>query len=234
MGIGRAIALGLGVAMGHRVVVNYRSHTEEALAVAEEIRRSGAESLAVQADVSDREQVAGMFDRVTERFGEVDILVNNAGIIADNLFMRLREDNFRRVMETNLMGTYYCVKQVLPGMASRRWGRIVNISSVVGERGNAGQVNYASSKSAIHGFTKSLAKEMARRNITVNAVAPGYVETATTSGLSKKIKDDIRKKVPMTRFGSPNEISPVVLMLAAENASYITGQVICVDGGLGV
>jgi 3-oxoacyl-[acyl-carrier protein] reductase len=232
-GIGRETAIRLA-ALGHRVAVNYNSHPEDADEVVSTIKKAGGEAFAVGANVADRAAVQKMVDVVQQKWGPVEILVNNAGIIADSLLMRMRDEDFDRVLDTNLKGTYYCTRLIVPGMVKNRWGRIVNVSSVVGLRGNAGQTNYSASKAAVHGFTMSLAKELAGRSITVNAVAPGYVTTATTDVLSEKLKETVRSWIPMGRFGEPEEIAPMIVFLCSEDARYITGDVIRVDGGMAI
>jgi 3-oxoacyl-[acyl-carrier protein] reductase len=183
-------------------------------------------------DVASPADVQALFKGVSDVFGRVDILVNNAGITRDNLMMRMKEDEFDEVLRTNLGGTYLCTRAALRPMIRARWGRIVNVSSVVGLVGNAGQANYAASKAGIIGFTKSVAREVAQRGITANTVAPGYVETELTGSLPEEVKDQIRNQVPMGRFGEAVEVAEVVAFLAGEGAGYVTGQTIAVDGGM--
>lgn len=232
-GIGRAIALRLSK-QGHRIAVNYNTHPEDAEKVVNEITLAGGEAFAVQASVSDKAQVDRMMEEVVDRLGPIEIMVNNAGIISDSLLMRMKDDDFDRVIDTNLRGTYYCSKAVVPPMMRARWGRIINISSVVGIRGNAGQSNYSASKAGVHGFTKSLAKEVATRGITVNVVAPGYVTTATTNVLNERVKEQVMTWIPMGRFGEPDEVAPMAAFLATEDARYVTGTIIRVDGGMAI
>ena len=232
-GIGRAAALRLAAA-GHRIAVNYNTHPEDAEDVANEIRSGGGEAIIVGADVSDRAAVEEMFRETTDKLGPVEILVNNAGIIQDSLLMRMKDDAFKRVLDTNIYGTYFCSRMAVAPMVRGRWGRIINVTSVVGIRGNVGQANYAASKAAVHGFTKSLAKEVATRNVTVNAVAPGYVSTATTNVLPQKVKDKVLTWIPFGRFGTPDEIAPTIAFVASEDARYMTGCVIPVDGGMAI
>jgi 3-oxoacyl-[acyl-carrier protein] reductase len=232
-GIGRAIALRLAAA-GHRVAVNYNTHKEEAEEVVTQIRREGGIAVAVPGNVANKGSVEGMVKATEAAHGPIEILVNNAGIISDALFLRMRDDDFFKVMETNLNGTYYCTKLVVPGMVRGRWGRIISISSVVGIRGNVGQVNYSASKAAIHGFTQSLAKELASRNVTVNVIAPGYIHTATSDVLSEEGKQRVMSWIPMGRFGEPDEVAPVAAFLASDDARYITGEIIRVDGGMAI
>ncbi len=230
-GIGKASALKLAE-LGLRVAVNYNTSEELARRVVAAINSKGGESLAIHADVSQSDQARRMVDEVTEAWGPVDVLVNNAGIIDDGLLIRMPDEAWERVIATNLNGTFYCSRAVLRSMVRARWGRIINISSVVGLRGNAGQSNYAASKAAIHGFTKSLAKEVANRNITVNAITPGYIRTDTVEVLPQELKDRILNWIPQGHFGEVDDIAHMVAYLATDKAKYITGQVISVDGGM--
>ena len=230
-GIGQAIALRLAE-MGVKVAVNYKTSADAAADVASTIAKSGGEASVFQADIADLDQVAAMVDKVHDKWGSIDILVNNAGITDDGLLVRMSDETWHRVFATNLDGTFYCTRAVLRTMLRNRWGRIVNIGSVVGIRGNAGQANYSASKAAIIGFTKSLAKEVATRNITVNAVAPGYFETETTAVLSEEQKERFLTWIPQGRFGEVDDVAHLVAFLVDEKAKYITGQVISVDGGL--
>lgn len=232
-GIGRAIALRLAKT-GHAVAINYNTHPEEAQASVDSIRSSGGHAVAIQGDVSVREDVDRLIRTTEESVGPIEVLVNNAGIISDSLLLRLKDDAFDRVIKTNLYGTYYCCRSVVPGMVRRRWGRIINISSVVGLRGNEGQANYAASKGGVHLLTYSLAKELAKRNITVNAIAPGYIETATVEVLPASLKERILNNIPAGHFGHPEDIAAMAGFLASDEAAYITGEVIRVDGGMAI
>jgi 3-oxoacyl-[acyl-carrier protein] reductase len=192
----------------------------------------GMDAFAARMDVTSRTDVEDTVGKTVERYGRLDILVNNAGVTRDNLMMRMKEEEFDDVLRTNLKGTYLCTRAALRPMIRSRWGRIVNVSSVVGLVGNAGQANYAASKAGIIGFTKSVAREVAQRGITANVVAPGYVETELTGSLPEKVKDQIRGQVPAGRFGEAEEVAEVVAFLAGEGAGYVTGQTVAVDGGM--
>ena len=232
-GIGAAIALRLAE-RGARVAVNYNTSEGLAEQVAASIRDAGSDALTVRADVSDLPQVTAMVERIADDWGAVDILVNNAGIIDDSLLVRMTDEAWGQVIATNLNGTFYCSRSVLRAMLRKRWGRIVSISSVVGIRGNAGQANYSASKAGVLGFTKSLAKEVATRNITVNAVTPGYISTDTVDVLPQNVKDRIMTWIPQGHFGEVDDIAHLVAFIASEKAKYMTGQVISVDGGMAI
>ena len=227
-GIGKAIALKLAEA-GAAVVV---SDIVEAEPVAEEIRASGRQSLAITADVSSREDVAGLIDRTIATFGKVDILVNNAGITRDQLLMRMSDEDWDSVLSVDLKSAFLCSRAVLRHMVKQRWGRIISISSIVGITGNAGQANYAAAKAGIIGLTKSIAREVASRGITANAIAPGFIDTEMTQKLTEEQRQSAQKKIPAGYLGSPRDVAEAVAFLASEEARYITGQVLSVDGGL--
>lgn len=230
-GIGRAIALELAKA-GARVVVNYAGRADKAKETVALIREAGGEGVAVQADVSQASDVDRLVQTTIEHYGKIDILVNNAGITRDTLLLRMKEADWDAVLDTNLKGVFLCTKAVSKGMLKQRSGAIVNISSVVGLSGNAGQANYAAAKAGIIGFTKSIAKEFAPRGIRVNAVAPGYIFTDMTETLAQEVRDEILRGIPLGRVGSPEDIARVVRFLASPEAVYITGQTLCVDGGM--
>ena len=232
-GIGAAIAKTLAND-GHKISVNYHNHRGDADKVVKEIHAHGGKADCFKANVSIKNDVEQLIAESKSKFGNIDILVNNAGIISDNLLMRMKDKDFDKVMDTNLKGTFYCSRLCVPDMIKQRWGRIINITSVVGLRGNIGQTNYAASKGAIHSFTMSLAKELATKGVTVNALAPGYVTTATVEVLSDKLKDRIMSWIPMKRFGTPEEISGMVSFMASEKSNYMTGEIIKIDGGMAI
>lgn len=230
-GIGKAIALRLAQ-KGFNIVVNYRKDNEALLQFIKEIESKGVTAMTIKADVSNFNSVEEMFKQVMQHYGRIDVLVNNAGITKDTLLMRMKEEDFDSVIDVNLKGTFNCVRQVTPIMLKQKGGRVINISSVVGEVGNAGQVNYASSKAGIIGLTKSLAKELGSRGITVNAIAPGFIKTDMTDVLSDRVKEDIKNNIPLRKMGEARDVANLVAFLSSEDASYITGQVINVDGGM--
>jgi 3-oxoacyl-[acyl-carrier protein] reductase len=230
-GIGKAIALELAK-NGAKVAVNYAGNEEKAKEVVAEIIALGSEAIAIKADVASSEETANMVKETIARFGSLEILVNNAGITRDGLIMRMKEDDWDQVINTNLKGVFNCSKAVTRQMMKQRYGRIVNISSVVGVLGNAGQANYVAAKAGVIGLTKSLARELANRNITVNAVAPGFIETDMTDDLSEEIKQELKKQIPLGKLGSARDISRVVRFLVTEDADYMTGQTLNVDGGM--
>ena len=230
-GIGRAIALRLAEA-GARVCVNYHTAAQAAHEVAEEACRRAGDAFAVGADVTREEEVESLVRAVLDRWGRVDVLVNNAGIIRDKLLLRMTTEDWDTVLDTNLRSTYLVTRCVLPHMVRQRYGRILNITSVIGLTGNAGQTNYAASKAGVIGFTRALAREVASRNITVNAVAPGFVGTDIVAHVSDERLQEIVDHIPMGRLGSPDDIAGVVLFFCTRDATYITGQVLRVDGGL--
>lgn len=230
-GIGKAIALRLAKENAS-VVINYNGSKEKAEEVVREIGEAGGTACAIQCDVSDFAACEAFFQEVTGRFGRVDILVNNAGVTRDGLLMKMSEEDFDKVVNTNLKGTFNCIRFVSRTMLRQKSGRIVNMSSVVGVAGNAGQANYAASKAGVIGLTKAAAKELASRGITVNAIAPGFIETDMTAVLSEKVREATAAQIPMGHFGSPEDVADLAAFLASDEAKYITGQVIHVDGGM--
>jgi 3-oxoacyl-[acyl-carrier protein] reductase len=230
-GIGRAIAERLG-SDGFAVAVNYRSRRDAADEVVAAIESAGGAAMAVEGDVGDADAVETMIGAVTEGLGSISVLVNNAGITADDLLLRMKPEQWDSVIQTNLSSAYTCTKAVLRGMLKARWGRVVNVTSVSGIAGNAGQANYAAAKAGLIGFTKSVAKEVGSRGITVNAVAPGFIETDMTDALGDEVKEAVVPSIALGRFGTPEEIAGAVGYLASDDAAYVTGQVLVVDGGL--
>lgn len=232
-GIGSAIAKTLA-ANGAFVIVNYNGSKEKAEAVVEEIKKSGAEAATVQCDVSDYAACGRMVEELIASYGHIDILVNNAGITRDNLILKMSEEEFDAVLNTNLKGTFHTIRHLSRYFVKQRAGRIINLSSVSGVMGNAGQANYSASKAGVIGLTKSVARELARRGITCNAVAPGYIETEMTAQMPEAAKEAVKQQIPLQRTGTVWDIAEVVAFLASEKASYITGQVISVDGGMSI
>lgn len=230
-GIGRAIALRLA-AEGARVAINYAGNVKAAEEVKAAIEAAGGTAILCRADVADSAAVEAMVADVAKEFGALDILVNNAGITRDTLLMRMKDEDFAKVLDTNLKGVFYCTKAVSKLMMKKRSGRIVNMASVVGLVGNAGQTNYAAAKAGVIGFSKSAAKELASRGITVNAVAPGFIGTDMTADLPESVKEKALSDIPLGRAGQPEDVANAVLFLASDQASYITGQVVHVDGGM--
>ncbi len=230
-GIGKQIAIILAK-QGFDIAVNYRTANDSLNETVKEIESYGVQCLAVQGDVSNFEDCEDMVKQVIEKFERIDVLVNNAGITKDMLFIRMKQEDFKQVIDVNLIGTFNMTKNVSQYMVKQRSGRIINISSVVGIHGNAGQANYSASKAGIIGLTKSLAKELASRNILVNAIAPGFIETDMTNVLKEDVKSNILNSIPLKREGKPEEVANVVKFLASDDSSYITGQIISVDGGM--
>ncbi|MGG0174522.1 3-oxoacyl-[acyl-carrier-protein] reductase [Gottfriedia acidiceleris] len=230
-GIGRAIALTLAK-NGANVVVNYSGNEAAALKVVEEITALGVKAIAYKANVSNGEEVAALVKNTVDEFGSIDILVNNAGITRDGLLLRMKDADWDDVIDTNLKGVFNCIKAAAKYMTRQRNGRIINISSVVGQIGNPGQMNYVAAKAGVLGLTKTAAKELASRNITVNAIAPGFIETDMTNELNEQIRTQMLSNIPLQSFGQPEDISNAVVFLAMDASRYITGQTINVDGGL--
>ncbi|MFU0828155.1 MAG: 3-oxoacyl-[acyl-carrier-protein] reductase [Lachnoclostridium sp.] len=232
-GIGKAIALTFA-RYGANVIVNYNGSKEKAEEVVELITKEGKKALAFQADVTDPQAVEQLFNFAIKEFGKVDILVNNAGITKDNLILKMTQEDFDKVIDTNLNGVFHCLKQASRLMIKQKGGRIINISSISGVIGNIGQVNYSAAKAGIIGMTKSLAKELGSRGITVNAIAPGYINTDMTAVLKEELKSKITERIPLRRLGEAEDIAETAAFLASDKASYITGQTIIVDGGLSI
>lgn len=230
-GIGRAIALQLA-SEGANVVVNYSGNVEKANQVVEEIKKLGKNAIAVKANIADNEAVQNLMNKAIEEFGAIDILVNNAGITRDNLIMRMKEAEWDDVLNTNLKGVFLCTKAVTRQMMKQRSGRIINISSIVGVMGNAGQANYVAAKAGVIGLTKTTARELASRNILVNAIAPGFITTEMTDELPEEIKSAMLAQIPVAKLGQPENIAKAVVFFASDDSSYITGQTLHVDGGL--
>jgi len=230
-GIGRAIAFRLA-RTGIKVAVNYKSNDIAAESVVEAVKDLGGSAMAIRGDVSQSKEVEAMVKRVVDAWGRIDILVNNAGIIHDSLLMRMGEEVWDEVVNTNLKGSYNCTKAVLRFMVRQRWGRIINVVSVVGLEGNPGQSNYAASKAGVIAFSRSIAKEVASRNITVNSVAPGYISTEIMADLAPEFKELILSRIPQNRFGTVEDVANMVGYLASDEADYITGEVFRVDGGI--
>lgn len=230
-GIGRAIALELA-SHGVNVAVNYAGSEAKAQAVVEELEQLGVQAFKVQADVANEADVKDMVKQVVNQFGSLDILVNNAGVTRDNLLMRMKEEEFDQVINTNLKGVFVCTKGVTRQMMKQRAGKIINVASVVGVSGNPGQANYVAAKAGVIGLTKTAAKELASRNILVNAVAPGFISTDMTDELNDEQKASILERIPLAKLGTPEDIAKVIRFLASDDANYITGQTIHIDGGL--
>ncbi|SGV22009.1 3-oxoacyl-[acyl-carrier-protein] reductase [Staphylococcus aureus] len=230
-GIGRSIALQLAEE-GYNVAVNYAGSKEKAEAVVEEIKAKGVDSFAIQANVADADDVKAMIKEVVSQFGSLDVLVNNAGITRDNLLMRMKEQEWDDVIDTNLKGVFNCIQKATPQMLRQRSGAIINLSSVVGAVGNPGQANYVATKAGVIGLTKSAARELASRGITVNAVAPGFIVSDMTDALSDELKGQMLTQIPLARFGQDTDIANTVAFLASDKAKYITGQTIHVNGGM--
>lgn len=230
-GIGKAIAKKLA-SLGATVIINYNGSADKAEAVKQEIITDGGQAEVMQCDVSDFSACETFFKAVIDQYGRIDILVNNAGITKDGLLMRMSEEDFAKVVDVNLKGTFNCVRFATRWMMKQRYGRIVNMASVVGVTGNAGQVNYAASKAGVIGLTKSAAKELASRGITVNAIAPGLIETDMTRVLSDKVKEEMANQIPLKRLGQAEDVAEAAAFLVSDAASYITGQVLNVDGGM--
>ena len=232
-GIGRAVCLELA-RQGARVAVNYAGNAAAAEETVKACQDLGAEAFAIQADVADAAACDAMVKEVLARFGRVDILVNNAGVTRNGLMLTMKESDWDTVLDTNLKGAFQCMKAVYRPMMKQKYGRVVNLSSIVGIRGNAGQANYAASKAGLIGLTKSMAKELAARNVTVNAVAPGFIDTDMTAALPEKAREAMLASIPMGRLGQAEDVARAVAFFAGDDSAYVTGQVLCVDGGMAV
>lgn len=230
-GIGKAIAKKLA-SLGANIVINYRNSEKEACELKDELEEIGVKALICKCDIQNIDQVRKMIKEAKDKFGKIDIIVNNAGITKDGLILRMNEEDFNSVIDVNLKGVFNCLKEIVPVMVKQKEGKIINLSSVIGIVGNAGQVNYAASKAGVIGMTKSLAKEIGSRGITVNAIAPGFIQTDMTNELGDKYKDEIKKNIPLKKLGEPEDVANLVAFLASDEALYITGQVINVDGGM--
>ena len=230
-GLGRAIALRLA-GMGSSVAINYMSSEKSAASLLREIEKGGGEAMLVRANVADAREVRTMVREIVARWGKIDILVNNAGIVRDDLLPRMADEAWDEVMNTNLRGAYLCTKFAVRSMMEQLWGRVINIASLAGIVGNMGQANYSAAKGGLIAFTKSVARELGSRNITVNAIAPGFITTEMTDKLPQETRDIILSRIPLKRFGTPDDVAELAAFLASERASYITAQVICLDGGV--
>lgn len=230
-GIGRSIALQLAEE-GYNVAVNYAGNKEKAEEVVNQIKEKGVEAFAIQANVSNPDEVKAMIKEVVNQFGSVDVLVNNAGITRDNLLMRMKEQEWDDVIDTNLKGVFNCIQKVTPQMLRQKGGRIINLTSIVGAVGNPGQINYVTSKAGVIGMTKTAARELASRQITVNAVAPGFIVSDMTNALNEDLKNGMKAQIPLGHFGEDTDIAHTVAFLASDKAKYITGQTIHVNGGM--
>lgn len=230
-GLGRAIALRLAD-LGAKVAINYLASHDTAGGLSKEIVKNGGEAMLAKADVADAKEVRTMIREIVGQWGKLDILINNAGIVKDDLLPRMADETWDEVMNTNLRGAYLCTKFAVRPMMEQLWGRIINITSLAGIVGNIGQANYSAAKGGLIAFTKSVAREMGSRNITVNAIAPGFITTEMTAKLPQETKDVILSRIPLKRFGTPEDIAELVAFLTSERASYITAQVICIDGGI--
>lgn len=232
-GIGRTLAIEFAKE-GYSIGINYRSNDEEALEIKEICEKNGVKAILLKADVSKFEECENIFKIIKDEFGKIDVLINNAGITKDNLIIKMSPEDFQDVININLNSAFYCMKLASRMMMKQREGKIINISSVVGLHGNAGQTNYSASKAGIIGMTKTLAKELSSRNINVNAIAPGFIKTSMTDKLTDEMVEKIKESIPLGKLGDPEDIANIALFLASDKANYITGQVISVDGGMSI